>query len=918
MSSRFLNVSPRVYIRQKDSINILPRIPRTGYQNELGIEESKFNDADTIIFADGGIVLAPYMISSSLAAESGFFTGSLLLTASISDRASYFDKNVENEPIFPFKERFKSISETDFDIGFPQEQYPGFSSPPSDKVALVFDMSSPSDFQLTKLRLTDSLRDSTGPLYNQRYSGFAYYNHANKTWNDVGIEDRASSAAIDYNPIFNLDATSLTSDIHLIASLDKEFMSQFTSSPYALITEGLYQPQTVDALKSRGYHKIGEPTSFFGAPHSPRYHAKENQSIKLSDYITAPFVVDRIEAKFPVLARRTQTPRDTGIPGSYAGGFARDIDNYVFFVYVQNRTNASSDSIQDVSSSIRYLIAKESFCFSNQPTLNKAIPDLKPIHDVSQSFFFSLGSDINASVTYATDVYLNFRPKTFNQEFGTTSKLAGRGKKPAGPSPNVTGSVNIRHFYRGGQYASGNLPNPFVMDQTYNLNARIERFQPAAKFAEPSPRSLVSSFWEGTTETFVSGSGFRSLGVDTATVSLIDSSKETPIVLFPDDELIFGIESGANSIMPNPNFSSTTKQGWELDVLSVTGSRLQISAGTGYVIFYGSMVREGVEQLPSLNQYLGSDAVHEDIHEAGPYDQFDIYDKSILSSSYVDNFITGSMSTGTRKREFFRTSTPVPLSGSVSRNVRFIDSQRTYYDTLIPPISVISGGLAQTNTSGSSGITNPNVLKITQAPGGIGYPFDNKRSISSLLKRYFTYEGFDGTSRIKTLDLSLFSPLGGGTPDVYLTGDDAKFALYYNGQFNSYAATIKNYQGASSLRYGLLSPRLIGPSYVFRRDRYGQVRDLLEQSRDAKTVTTINGKDTVNRSIVFATFVSASSDTTVDPELTQCSNLSFECTSSRPFTDDNEVHNRGALPTYEVSFGPNNLIFGISGSFGYQ
>ena len=97
MSSRFLNVSPRVYIRQKDSVNILPRIPRTGYQNELGIEESKFDDVDTVICSGGSVVLAPYMISSSLAQDSGFYTGSLLLTASITDRASYFDKNVEND-----------------------------------------------------------------------------------------------------------------------------------------------------------------------------------------------------------------------------------------------------------------------------------------------------------------------------------------------------------------------------------------------------------------------------------------------------------------------------------------------------------------------------------------------------------------------------------------------------------------------------------------------------------------------------------------------------------------------------------------------------------------------------------------------------------------------------------------------------
>jgi hypothetical protein len=906
--SKFLNVSPRVYIRQRDSVNILPRILRTGYQNELGDETNKFDDGETVIFEDNQTVLAPYMIPSGSAALSGFFTGSLSLTGPITDRASYFDKAVDNDPIFPFKERFKTISETSFDVGFPQNEYPGFSSPPSDKAALVFDMSSPNDFNLTKLKLSDSLRDPTGPLYNQRASGFAYYNHANKTWNDVGIEDRASSAAIDYDPIFNLDSTSLASAENLINGNENSFMGQFTSSPYALVTETFYQPHTIDALKSRGYHKIGEPTSFFGAPHSPRYHAKENQSIKLSDYITAPFVVDRIEAKFPVLARRTQTPPPGGPP--YAGGFARDIDNYVFFIYVQNRTNVTTDSTHDVSSSIRYLIGKESFCFSNQQTLNEAIPNLKPIHDVSQSFFINMGSYVGASISLGTDVYLNFRPKTFNQEFGTTSKLAGRGDPAFGP--DVTGSVNIRHFYRGGQYASGNLAIPHLMDSTYNLNARIESFKPVEKFSDPSPRSLITSFWEGTPSTFVSGSGFRSPGVDTATVSLIDSSRETPIVLFPDDELIFGIESGANSVMINPNPRDSGRGGQEYDVLNVTGSRLQIRAGTGYVILYGSMISDKVESLPSLNQYLGSDAVHEDIHEAGPYDQFDVYAKEILSASYVDGFFTGSIFDGTRKRAFLKTSSSDLNSGSIQRNVKHVDSQRIFYDSLIPQITEISGGLAQTSYSE---VINPSLLTIFETIGQ-GFPFDNNRSSSTMLKRNFTYEGTSGTARLKNISLRLVNSTG--MISTTLTGDDAKFALYYNGNFNSKSFKTKNYTGAASLRYGLLSPRVANPSCVFRRDRFGQVRDMIEQSRDSKTLVTIDGKDTVNRSIVYATFVSASSDLAVEPETTQCSNLSFECTSSIPFIDDNTVHNRGALPLYAVAFGPNNLIFGVTGSFGYQ
>ena len=111
----------------------------------------------------------------------------------------------------------------------------------------------------------------------------------------------------------------------------------------------------------------------------------------------------------------------------------------------------------------------------------------------------------------------------------------------------------------------------------------------------------------------------------------------------------------------------------------------------------------------------------------------------------------------------------------------------------------------------------------------------------------------------------------------------------------------------------------MGPSAVFRRDHFGFMRDMLEQQRDGKTIATRKGKDTVSSGVVTATFVSASSDLITDAIYTQCSNLSVECTSSLPFIDDSQPHNRGNnVPVSLPAFGANNLLFGITGSFGIQ
>jgi hypothetical protein len=97
------------------------------------------------------------------------------------------------------------------------------------------------------------------------------------------------------------------------------------------------------------------------------------------------------------------------------------------------------------------------------------------------------------------------------------------------------------------------------------------------------------------------------------------------------------------------------------------------------------------------------------------------------------------------------------------------------------------------------------------------------------------------------------------------------------------------------------------------------MRDMLEQQRDGKIIFSSKGKDTITAGVVIATFVSSSSDIITDPIYTQCSNLSVECTSSLPFIDDSQPHNRGNnVPVSSPLFGANNLLFGVTGSFGIQ
>lgn len=110
--------------------------------------------------------------------------------------------------------------------------------------------------------------------------------------------------------------------------------------------------------------------------------------------------------------------------------------------------------------------------------------------------------------------------------------------------------------------------------------------------------------------------------------------------------------------------------------------------------------------------------------------------------------------------------------------------------------------------------------------------------------------------------------------------------------FGRYDSTTAYYSGAEirGWRHGVLSGFPLRTTAVFRRDRFGQFRDMLEQRLDTKFFTSGSTGINTTTSPVNVRFVD-SDDRITAPEYTLSSNLSFECTSSLPFFDG-EVRNR--------------------------
>jgi hypothetical protein len=163
-------------------------------------------------------------------------------------------------------------------------------------------------------------------------------------------------------------------------------------------------------------------------------------------------------------------------------------------------------------------------------------------------------------------------------------------------------------------------------------------------------------------------------------------SNVSPYLLFPEDELVLGIDAGVSPAAYSSNFSH------------ITGSFLRIKNKTCKITLYGSMIKDGSEHLHSLNQDLSSDSIHEIVGAEPVLDQFQIEPASSYYGSYLDDVVTGSMLTplfdglafitqdqDNSRRVISRVSLgQAGITGSLQRFSAVNDTNELVYDSCLP------------------------------------------------------------------------------------------------------------------------------------------------------------------------------------------------------------------------------------------
>jgi len=333
------------------------------------------------------------------------------------------------------------------------------------------------------------------------------------------------------------------------------------------------------------------------------------------------------------------------------------------------------------------------------------------------------------------------------------------------------------------------------------------------------------------------------------------------------------------------------------------------------------LLQDNLPKESETNQPLTSDAVHEDLHYDNPiYDQWDVEPYSALTGSYVDLVITGSMiPDGARGVVSSAAAGQAGTTGSLQRFVRLTDSVGKLYDSYPPDVGSIlinKGYGAGTPSNLAAAAVFPGTPDLGFSTRGIypdwyllndTYQLDSIRLLSEQffqtpIEVYNAGDSLVGTriSPIKETYIAVDTGLVGA--GRYITDEDgnrftdsanknAKRSLWGFGNNKFNAPTFRPPENAPSsgwvpvirgYKYGLAG--LFGSSLDirYRRDRYGQFRDMLEQRRYPAIL--------VNNSVEYPieiAFIERDSTTggTVDPLQTHSQNLDTHASSSMPYFD---------------------------------
>jgi len=955
--------TPRRTLRAKDAVSgQYPTIARTGDSSRMGNFNINFDDRNTIVFEENTTLLEyPHLglyqsshplLKSNASAHSTTNSGVIVTTGSLvkgisddyllkGDRV-LIGSRLENDLIANGEALSGSVNITPFDesrinlgtstfymTGTAEDVYPGFSSRLHDKTQIVIDMTAN---ETTYFGNTNKSNDSSSPyLYQsdtsdvkQPYMG--YYNHILKRWESIG---QGFGMNQTYGTESNLIDIVKKAQIGFDGCIAKIATgSDQTGNDYRLFNN--------DTLNS-----TMRPISTFGFPFDGRYHATGSQIIDMSQYINAPFVVEKVVFEFNALIETGDSPGtgDTDTNGYRLGAGYGDpsgignstdsiftnveIRNYNFFLLRQfeSKFEKSWEIITGSGSP-----TNESGFRYGKFTVTSSIPGT-----------FGLGGDSSTITLVKDERELITYGQLIDYHVDASNPLtngSGFTKQDVLNSPLIAGRDAIfeRETASFGQTSGSSLTGSFIVPCNVRHTAGIlpanrmrvyttkgtvtelalwmqNRYSSRGRDTlDKSSRALVNghgSVYKGVTERLQPFSSTEeAFPITPSAAETLDD--HSPYVLFPQDKIIIGFQ------YPPPENLKTA--GGVFD--DVRLNRMGFN-GPGKITLYGSQIKENKEFHDTLNQNLTTLGVHEAIHYDNPtLDQFLVATEAEYSGSYMDTYVKGGI--GSVARSIVGTGGN-EISGSLQRFRGFDNRQQRYYDSVLIDIESMFKADGYKMLDGTAiGLSDPRIRlgSITTVSSGefvhnswhAIFPFEPRyhNSAKKISQKIYLYHvGAENDSTGNLFNRSNFSFLG---TDVTTDADLEK--RFFNSSFAAFSFgsgqrnMFKFVNGTTRLhrpkgfKYGIINALPQFTKNIYRGDKFGQRADMLEQAQDSRFLV---GSSFTSDGPLRIRFVLDDDDNDQYVYLNEneiinntyeSSNLSIYATSSLPFFDDETPRNR--------------------------
>ena len=882
--SGFLGLPPRVNLHKIDNaMGTYPTIARTGDSDYTGKFPSLFNDTTTLIFSGtGGLntdqdvvyptllprtyVFATSSVNNTLGFSLGVATpnitssltspGGRVLVSGISDRMFRFSTNNESSQSFkPFNDsRIYLTTGSFYTTGTDPNILPGFSSKLGNKTQITIDL---NPREATTIAWSTGSEPNAVGYPGGVNSGVGYFNWDRKRWEVIG--DLTTGSNVDF---MNEQPYVRT--------------GSYWAFPNGMGGRGFSGTRLGELASASGF-----PVNFSGFPLASKFDATGSQLLKMEDYISHPFLLEKIVFQW------------TGSINSYA--LRTSPGNYypqtsAFFMMNQFQT--------EVSRSVR--TGKQMY-LENEGTDRYILTHNGPFHVSREKDLVAFGT-ITTSVSRLGNQLEKYEKRDLvllnPSDLGVTSSFM------------LETTVDVAGIYPTALFVNADRNRGYdstKLDMLYIGNPDGGR----NLFAESSGRSFIAS----TVGATPSGSAFIHAVADNQQYMqpYINLRRVSPYVLLPTDKLVFGFAH-----QPTPYLQETIMGAINTE-RGISGSCV-MAPGPSKVTMFGSILRNNLPVRPQANQPLTSDAIHEALYDdAFVTDQFQVDPFYTYSGSYIDEIYAGRFLDNTRHVAGSCTAGTQGTTGSLLRGVKLKDTTERYYDSLMPSLakyfarSEMSGTIFERAmpgvTTGNRPARGYKDLRLRSfyfsgamecsAPGSItrwkGY-----RALP------FPYEG--NPSRVLKDDVGLIVSASylDEAYETILDYTSLKEALFQVGiqqqEFPVYVSNTRRpagtvghqiisddkFSGARALRYGIASVRPLHTTMVYRYDHYGQFRDLLEQRIVTRFYDVSDSDTRILDSPLQILFVNAQNQL-IEAASTLSQNLSPFATSSKPYFDNMQV-----------------------------